>query len=274
MADTHDQNTSIPSAPGPRWLKKKFAREKSLSHVKKCYIALLAFVMLFFVADMLVMPLYTRHWQAIQVPDVVNLSFVAAKKMLQFRGFRVIKAEEKYDENNPPGFVLFQNPEAGALVKKQRRIYLTIGKGLRLFPMPKVTGMAERDALFILEEHNLAAGDVTYGLDSFYPKGVVVAQSREPGVQVTLGEIIDLKVSLGIEPSNFIVPDVIGAELHEAQLAIGRAGLVIGQISFQKQDGALPNCVISQSKPPGTDVGLGDTIDLVVNRAANQEPQE
>jgi eukaryotic-like serine/threonine-protein kinase len=274
MAGTSDKKAVVPPASGPHWNKKRHLKDKSLSFVKKLYITLLIFLALLFIADLLVMPLYTRHWQSVPVPDVTNLSYVAAKKMLEIKDFRVIKADEKYDDNNPPGFVLFQNPRAGAYVKKQRRIYLTVGKGLRLFEMPKLTGMAERDALFSLQEHNLSTGKVTYGLDSYYPKGVVVGQSREPGEEVTPGDIIDLKVSLGIEPSNFVVPDVVGEDLHEATLTIQRAGLVIGQISHRTLEGALPNTVIEQSKLPGADVKLGDTIDLVVNRAVNHETQE
>lgn len=273
MTDSPDQNIVVPSA-SPRRKKTKHSPKKSLSYVKKLYIAVLIFFVTFFIVDLLVMPLYTRHWQAVAVPDVVNLSFVAAKKVLLTKNLRIVKAEEKYDESQPPGFVLFQNPKAGAHVKKQRRIYLTVGKGMRMFEMPKLTGMAERDALFTIQEHNLSVGKVTYGLDSYYPKGVVIHQSRDPGEEVMLGDIIEIKVSLGMEQSVFVVPDVVGVELREAKLIVQRAGLVVGQISYRTDERALPNSVIKQSKPPGTEVLLGDTIDLIVNRPANFETQE
>jgi len=227
--------------------------------------ALAAAVVLYFALDLLLMPLYTRHWQSVEVPNVIHLSYRAAEKLLDRAGLRSVKGAEKYDENFPPGFVLFQNPEAGSRVKKGRRIYLTVGRGGRVFDMPKLVGVSERDARFVLERNHLELGEVNYELDAVHPEGVVSAQSIEPGLQVSISESVDLVVSLGIEPMEFYVPKVVGKSLDEAEVAVKKAGLVLGGIRYQRTDKLLPNTVISQLPEPGLEVERADTVQVVVS---------
>jgi beta-lactam-binding protein with PASTA domain len=260
--------------PPPTDVAQKIKKRTVFTSIKKIGWLILGIICLYFLLDLLIMPIYTRHWQRVQVGNVLNMSYTAAQKMLKKEGLHVVKAEEKYDENYPPGFVLFQNPEAGAYVKKGRRIYLTIGKGLRIFTMPKLIGMAERDALFTLEEHNLVVGKTSYDLDNFYPEGVVIGQSKPAGEDITIGETVDIVVSLGVEPSNFIVPDIVGKSLNDAKAAILRAGLAVGNIHYEIFDKLLPNTVIEQSKTPGTQVHVGDSIDLTVSRLTSQDNEE
>ncbi len=213
-----------------------------------------------------IMPLYTRQHQSITVPDVSNLSFSAAQKILKKQDLKIVKAGEKYDENFPPGFVIFQNPEAGSTVKKGRRIYLTVGKGQRIIEMPKLVGLAERDAKFILSDHNLKVGTITYEIDDFLPEGVVSEQSIERNKPVSVGESVDLVVSLGVEPSVYIVPDLVGRSFEEAVKSIKKAGLTLGEISKQKTDKLLPNTVIDQSAEAGLEVSKNDTINIVISQ--------
>lgn len=232
------------------------------------------FFLLFLSCNYLVMPLYTRHWQVIRVPEVTHMSATAAEKLLQKRGLKAIKSDEKYDENYPPGFVLFQNPEPGTPVKKGRRIYLTLGKGLRVFEMPKLTGNSERDAKFILNQHDLKLGEISYRNDDFYPSGVVCAQSLPVGREVGVGEIIDFVVSLGDMPSEFIVPQVTGKTLEEALLSIRKAGLTIGEIEYQENHRLLPNTVLGQSIEPGLQVSMGDTLNLSVSKLPDSSSED
>jgi beta-lactam-binding protein with PASTA domain len=231
-------------------------------------------IIIYYLFDLIVMPLYTRQYQAVQVPAVTNLSFSAAEKLLADKGLQPVKGAEKYDEKHPTGFVLFQNPEAGALVKKGRRIYLTVGKGERHFSMPRLIGMAERDARFTLGDQGLVPGEITYKGDPFYPEGVVCAQGIDPGQLVAVGQNIDLVVSSGIEPHGYIVPELVGKSLNDALLEIEESGLILGKIEDQETDKVLPNTVISQSLQPGQQAAKGDTLHIVVTKLAGDKEQE
>lgn len=236
-------------------------------------VTIVVLAVLYLLMDYFVMPLYTRQHQSIEVPNVTHLSYTAAEKILKKAGLKTVKAGEKYDENFPPGFVLFQNPEAGSPVKKGRRVYLTVGKGQRTFPMPKLVGMPLRDARFTLENLHLNPGEVTYENDNYYPEDVVSDQSVPEGQDVAVGSTIDLTVSLGEEPTVFIVPEVVGKSLTDAEIAIKKAGLTLGRVQKQVTDKVLPNTVIGQSLDPGLEVSKGDTLDIVISQL-NQNKEE
>ena len=226
----------------------------------------LASLMIFYLLlDFVIMPLYTRQYQSIPVPDVSFISLEEAEKILKKKGLLPIRGAEKFDEQYPAGFVLFQSPLADSPVKKGRRVYLTLSKGRRILQMPKLIGMAERDARFNISEMELSLGTIYYRTDAFYPDGVVCAQSIEPGKGINIGTRVQLTVSLGVEPVVYIVPEVVGKSRGDAERAILKAGLQVGRVSEQATNELLPNTIVSQSLSPGLEVLKGDVVDLVVS---------
>ncbi len=170
--------------------------------------------------------------------------------------------------------MLFQNPEAGSAVKKGRRVYLTVGKGERLFPMPRLIGMAERDVKFALADLNLVLGEIVYKTDPFYPEGVISGQAIEPGMEVAVGQRVDLVVSSGLEPFDYIVPELVGKSLNDALLEVEESGLTLGDIQEQETDKVLPNTVISQSLAAGVQAARGDTLSILVSKLPRSHAQE
>jgi len=222
-------------------------------------------IAVYLVFDLAVMPLYTRQHQAITVPDVLNKSLAEAEKTLQRSGLRLVKGGEKFDETLAAGKVIFQSPEASSVVKKGRRIYVTVSKGGRTFTMPKLVGLALRDVKFMLQDYELSLGFITYRRDPFLPDGVVCDQSIAEGNTVGVHSRVDITVSLGVEPTEYIVPDLVGRSIEDALLELQKAGLTSGTISRQATDELLPETVISQSLQAGLEVAKGDTIHLVVS---------
>jgi eukaryotic-like serine/threonine-protein kinase len=258
-------------------MKKIFERIKNIITLKLLKNITLLFavvVFIYFLFTILIMPLYTRHWQGVNVPNVAFMSIGAAEKIMADIDLKAVVAAEKYEKNYPPGFVVFQNPEAGSLVKNGRRIYLTIGKGKQQIPVPGLIGLSLRDARFIIDQSNLKLGSVTYEVDSIFHAGTVSSQSVDSLVNVPVGRIIDLIMSLGYEPSEFIVPELIGKSETDARLAIKRAGLILGALSYQPTDKLVPKTVLYQSIESGLTVGRGDTLNIVVSRLAGPDEED
>ncbi len=216
----------------------------------------------------LIMPLYTRHWQHIQVPEVTNLSFAAAEKMIRGSDLVPQEGEAKYDNNVPPGFVIFQNPLAHSFVKKGRRVYLVISRGKQPVPVPNLVGANLRDVRFVLLQGQLALGKITYEFDVYYPEGVIMEQSVEPDAEISAGSAIDITVSLGPEPVDVFVPGLVGRTVEDADLLIKKARLTKGRVSYKAKNDAVVNKVIAQSLQPGLRAAKGDTIDIVVSTLA------
>jgi eukaryotic-like serine/threonine-protein kinase len=228
-------------------------------------ISIPAILVFYLFLDYIAMPIYTRQYQAIAVPDVTLRSFAEAEAMLAKSGLRIVKDGEKFDETLPAGRIVFQNPDALAMVKKGRRIYVTISKGGRTFPMPKLTGQSERDARFILQANELSLGRVDYRRDPFLPDGVVCDQSITAGDTIGVRQRVDLTVSLGVEPTEYIVPDLVGKSIDDALMALRKAGLTAGNIQEQTTEELLPNTVVAQSIEAGKQVAKADTVHIVVS---------
>ena len=222
----------------------------------------------YLLAVFLIMPLYTRHWQRKQVPDITFLSETAAEKVVRGASLLPIEGESKYDNSTPPGFVVFQNPLANAYVKKGRRVYFVISKGKQPVKMPNLIGVNMRDAHFVLMQAQLAIGKIDYEFDAYYPEEVIMSQSEEPDVEISAGSPIDVTVSLGEEPVDIFVPALVGRSVEDADMLIKKACLFKGRVTFSPKDSVASQKIIYQSLQAGIQAAKGDTINIVVSTLA------
>ncbi|NOY76961.1 MAG: PASTA domain-containing protein [Calditrichaeota bacterium] len=226
------------------------------------FIGLIVFVI---TCDQVIMPLYVKHGKDVVLPQVVGLPFAKADSLLKTQGFKAILDKEVYSSKYPKGTVTFQNPFPESIVKKGRRVYLTVSKGERRVAVPKLVGGSERDAELKLRRLGLKVGKKNYEFSTYFPKGVVVSQSVAPNDTLQVGQSVDFTVSLGDIPEHFIVPNLVGKSLKEATYILLHSGLKVGVVSKEVNNELLPDTVIRQSVPAGTEVEMGQAIDLVVS---------
>lgn len=216
--------------------------------------------------DWIVMPVYTHHGREEELPDVTEHSFDEARKMLEDRGFKIIKDKEKFDSNYPKGTVIFQNPAPYAKVKKGRRIYMTVSSGEKSIVMPQIVGVSERDASFILNHAGLVLGTVDSDFNDYYPQGVVCKQSIPKDTVVAAKTVVNLTVSRGTLPSRFIIPNLVGKNVETAKKLLYETGLEVGRVDNELQMDLIPGTVIAQSVKPGTEVQQGKAVGLTISR--------
>lgn len=224
----------------------------------------LGMFLLVILMDNLVMPWYTKHGEALAVPSIVGKRYEEAKEMLELNDLIAVKSGEKNDPNLPFGYVLEQNPLANRLVKKGRRVYLTISVGERDLEVPNLVGLSENNAGERLKSVGLRVGEIDYVYAANEVKDIVLEQDPRPREMVKGSAVINLTVSLGEPTENVAVPNVLAKTLEVAQREIQRAGLHLGRISYKLSDEFLPNTVIDQSIPAGTIVDHGDTLNVTV----------
>lgn len=231
------------------------------------FIVLLIFGAGITVVDRAIMPYYTRHGAEVEVPDIVEMHVTKADSLLRTRGFRLVVEREQYDWNYPEGTVVNQNPEAFALTKPGRRIYVTISIGEKLSTMPNLVGKSARDATFAAQSVGLTITDDCFGYEysNYYPENVVMAQSIPPGTKLRRDTPLHATVSLGTLPNEFKVPNLIGQSLDRAKKIILTSGLEVGEIIFVLREDLLPNTVITQFPEPEVKTERGQLVDLVVS---------
>ena len=204
--------------------------------LKKALIILGALVLLIFLFNSVLMPLYVKHTTLVKVPNVVGMNFMDAKNVIEDAGLDVKQGDLKYDETKPIGVVLDQNPQAEQFVKGGRRVYLMVCGGEQLIEVPKLTGKTLRDAKFSLEQRNLKIGDIAKKFSYDSPEDVVLSQIIQPGSKVKKSTKIDLIVSNGPQLGNIVVPDLIGKKLEDAKKAITDAKLKVGKLTYLSSD--------------------------------------
>jgi len=69
---------------------------------------------------------YTRHGEAVVVPNVKGMNLRLAENELDKQSLKSIVIDSSYVKGIPPGAILEQNPAGGFKVKEGRTVYLTI----------------------------------------------------------------------------------------------------------------------------------------------------
>ena len=99
---------------------------------------------------------YTRHGEAVVVPDVKGMTVEEASKMFRNHGLVCVVSDSNYVKNKAAGIVLDVNPGAGQKVKEGRTIYLTINT--LSIPLRAIPDVADNSSLRQAEARILASG--------------------------------------------------------------------------------------------------------------------
>lgn len=149
----------------------------------------------------------TNHGQFIEVPvlkgktlDVVEMELDEKDLMM------VVQDSANYNPNYPKFSVIDQLPEAGSLVKENRKIYLTLNpSGYRKVAVPDVIRKTLRQAKPTLEALGFAVGEITYANDIGRNEVLAIrhkGQAVNPGTLLAKTTKLDLVLGNGKRSSN------------------------------------------------------------------------
>ena len=97
------------------------------------------------------MRIYTRHGQALAVPDLTGLTIAEADSIILARELRFRISDSVYNTDMPRGRVVEQNPPPEFKVKKNRTIFITINAfNPEMVQMPDLVGISLRQAMAII----------------------------------------------------------------------------------------------------------------------------
>lgn len=242
--------------------------EKSIFKSKK-FIAVLVGILImgFFVGSFLS---YGKFWSSseINVPDVVGKSSVVAQQILEDKNLRV-KLVEANDDAVPAGQVISQYPEAGAKVKEQRLVTITISKGGQELTMPDLKSMSRSNAEEKLTKMGLKIGSV-FEENSKEPTGTIINQDPRSGSKITKGQTVDITVSLGEKKKEITVQNYSGLSSDSAKANLEANGLSVGNVSEEESD-KPKGTVIGQSPAAGTTTAEGGSVSLIVSAGRTEK---
>jgi len=182
--------------------------------------------------------IYTHHGQAITVPNLAGLTVEEVDDVTSSRRLRYEVVDSVFSTEMPRGTVLKQNPKANSLVKKNRKIFLTLNAiNLEMVSMPRLVGLSIRQARLALHNAGLILGDIEYRPD--YAINNVLQQMHldsviNEGTEITKGAVIDLVLGMGLSKETTRVPDLVGVTIEEATMVIADYYLNIGAITYDE----------------------------------------
>ena len=110
---------------------------------------------------LLLFRIYTHHGRSIAVPDFSDLPVEDAGKYIAKRKLRYEILDSIYVAEKDGGVIVDQYPKPGSLVKKNRKIYLTINANSpEKIMMPNLVGITLREARTKIEIAGLKLGNL------------------------------------------------------------------------------------------------------------------
>lgn len=180
--------------------------------------------------------LYARQGQEYELPDVVGTNIVELQADNPIK-LDVVVLDSIFRPGQEGGLILTQDPKAGTLVKKGRKLYITM---TAYSPddavLPELAGLTVRQAVSELLSEGLEVGTLKFVEDRY--KNSVIDQTCDgktiyAGQQIARGSVIDLTVGLGDSTGRSVVPFVIGKTSDKARRDILSASLNVGKEHFK-----------------------------------------
>lgn len=187
-------------------------------------------VLIFFTS----LPWLTAYGKVVKVPAVTGQNWVAAEKTLQDQGFDVMVQDSVFIDSVARQAVVRQSPDADALVKYGRTIYLTVN---RVIPpqveMPNLAGFSIKSAELYLQSLGLKLGDVSYKPDiarNSVLEQLVNGEQVKPGTKLALGTVVSFVLGSGVGGTEINVPNLVGMTLDQARTYLSTMSINIGSI--------------------------------------------
>jgi beta-lactam-binding protein with PASTA domain len=180
--------------------------------------------------------IYTRHGQALAVPDLRGLTLEETEQLMLEKKLRYKVIDSIYNSSVAKGCVVEQNPSPEFSVKKYRTIFITINAfNPEIVRMPDLVGVTLRQAKALIENAGLKIGRLNYVPDIAINN---VLQQKfngkiiDEGDSIIKGSTIDLTLGRGLSNDKTVTPDLIGLLLQEAEERITTRYLNVGAVIY------------------------------------------
>ena len=195
----------------------------------------------------------TNHGRSRTIPSVTGKNFDEAVKILKKQGFDVIVQDSIYVDTIPKYTIIKQFPEADAVVKVNRNVYLTVNRTVPpMVEMPNLVGYSFRSAEMVLKNISLRVGDTTFKPN--FAKHSVLEQWYNgspitPGTKIRMGSKIDFVLASGVGNEEFSVPSLIGMTYGRAKEMLESNGLMIMAVDINSEVRDTMNAYIVRQEP-------------------------
>ena len=205
-----------------------------------------------------------------KVPSITGQNVQAAIKILEASGLEVVIQDSIYIDTLAKQAVVRQIPEADAIVKTGRTIYLTINRTVPpQVEMPNLAGFSLKSAEMFLLSLGLKMGSLSYRPD--IARNAVLEQligdrPIAPGTKIPTGTVINFVLGSGEGSGELEVPQLVGLTFEAAKLMLQGMNINVGAIvALNAISDSSSSFIILQSP-----AALSDSLDMSGFRLPNK----
>ena len=198
------------------------------------------------------------------VPPLAGKTVNEATAILGAAGLN-LKVEEarRIDGSVPAGRIISQEPEAGAMTRRERSVKVWVSAGTRASAVPALLGESERTATLRAQQDGLQLASIAEIRSGDYPVGSVIAQNPPPK---SSGPKLALLVNRGERGTTYVMPDLIGVNGDRAADLLRSRGFRVSVVGDHPYPGVPAGIVLRQSPQGGFQIAPSDPISLEVSR--------
>jgi eukaryotic-like serine/threonine-protein kinase len=199
----------------------------------------------------------------VAMPDVVGKGAVPAQQILRGRGVGM-KVEDRIFSNLPIDTVVRQSPPPNMRVKTGQSAHVVLSLGPQRVTIPELKDRSLRAAQVELLRGGMQLGEISSAYLPASAPDTITQQYPAPGTTDVTGPHVNLLVSLGPRPSAYVMPELSGLPVAEAQSKLSTSGLRVSKVSPAPSQDAAPGTVVGQTPERGQRVDSSSTIELQV----------
>jgi beta-lactam-binding protein with PASTA domain len=222
---------------------------------------------------------FAIHGREVSIPKLVGMTPLEATRAAAPSGLQVVVERQYYSADVPEGRILSQAPLPGARVRRGWAIRVAQSLGPQRIAIPDVTGQSERVAELNIRRRGLDLGSMAQIQLPDAPADQVVSQSPPANASDVSAPKINLLVSGGPKPPEFVMPNFIGQPLGSVTLALQDAGVKVGRVSVVSSPPQTPDpqvapvppsepnaasMIVTQNPPPGQRIVAGSAVTFEV----------
>jgi beta-lactam-binding protein with PASTA domain len=253
-----------------------FGRHPIVRHLLLAGLFLFAVLML----TLLWLRIYTNHGQKIGVPDLEGQTYNIAAKTAKKKTFDLVVTDSIYLIGKAGGMIQKQNPEAGAMVKENRKIYVTITKYIpdviKVKDLPtlygndfsqKKTELEYRGIKSKIRDRKYDPGEPNHILEVYYNDKLIISNSALIGeIEIDKGGTLEFVVS-DRGGGEITIPSVICMRYSEAEFLLDQSKLGVGEVIKKGEITALEEAFVMSQNPPYdgiSKIAMGTDINVTI----------
>lgn len=250
----------------------------------KLFLRQLLYIALFLIAvvtlTMLWLRFYTNHGQKIEMTDYSDLPLETALEDAENKSFDIIVNDSIHQVGIEGGLIIDQNPKPGAMVKENRKVYVTITKfnpdKVKFGDLPTLYGndfeqkrkeLEHLEINAIVDDFKYDPGEPNHILEVKYNGQVIANRDIErKDIEIEKGGTLHFILSQR-SGGKFTIPDLRCYTVKRARWFLEESYLKLGSITPTGIENLDDAYIISQSPSPNLaeKIEMGSSIDVVVS---------